>query len=44
MVTHDSHAAATASRSLFLDDGSIVRDEGALSAPEIVAIMGELSA
>ncbi len=44
MVTHDSHAAATAGRSLFLDDGQIVRDEGALSAPEIVAIMGELSA
>jgi putative ABC transport system ATP-binding protein len=43
MVTHDANAAATASRSLFLADGRIVRDENRLSAGDIVSIMGDLS-
>ena len=30
MVTHDAHAAAIADRVLFLADGDIVRDLGAL--------------
>jgi putative ABC transport system ATP-binding protein len=43
MVTHDAHAAAIASRALFLDDGRIVRDESGLGSGEINAIMGDLS-
>lgn len=36
MVTHDATAAAVADRVLFLDDGRIVRDEGHLSADQIL--------
>ena len=43
MVTHDAGAASIASRSLFLADGQIVRDESRLSAGDIVSIMGELN-
>jgi putative ABC transport system ATP-binding protein len=44
MVTHDPQAAAIADRILFLADGEIVRDAGALSAHEVVVAMEELSA
>jgi len=44
MVTHDPHAAAVADRILFLADGEIVRDTGALSAHEVLMAMEELSA
>jgi putative ABC transport system ATP-binding protein len=44
MVTHDPQAAAVADRILFLADGEIVRDAGALSAHEVVGAMEELSA
>ena len=44
MVTHDPHAAAIADRILFLADGEVVRDAGALSAHEVVVAMEELSA
>jgi putative ABC transport system ATP-binding protein len=44
MVTHDPQAAAIADRILFLADGEIVRDAGALSAHETVVAMEELSA
>jgi putative ABC transport system ATP-binding protein len=43
MVTHDPQAAAIADRILFLADGEIVRDAGALSAHEVVGAMEELS-
>jgi putative ABC transport system ATP-binding protein len=42
MVTHDAHAAATADRILFLNDGLIVRDQGRLDAHDILAVMEEL--
>jgi putative ABC transport system ATP-binding protein len=42
MVTHDPRAAAIADRIVFLADGRIVRDEGSLTANEIVAAMQEL--
>jgi putative ABC transport system ATP-binding protein len=44
MVTHDPQAAAIADRILFLADGEIVRDAGALSAHETVVAVEELSA
>jgi putative ABC transport system ATP-binding protein len=44
MVTHDPHAAAIADRILFLADGEIVHDTGALSAHEVVVAMEELNA
>jgi putative ABC transport system ATP-binding protein len=44
MVTHDPQAAAIADRILFLADGELVRDAGALSAHEVVVAMQELSA
>jgi putative ABC transport system ATP-binding protein len=44
MVTHDPQAAAIADRILFLADGEIVRDAGALSAHEVIVAMEELSA
>ena len=45
MVTHDSRAASTADRILFLDDGLIVREmrDGA-SAHEVVSTMEEIEA
>jgi putative ABC transport system ATP-binding protein len=43
MVTHDPHAAAIADRILFLADGEIIRDAGALSAHEVIVAMDELS-
>jgi putative ABC transport system ATP-binding protein len=43
MVTHDPQAAAIADRILFLADGEIVRDAGALSAHEVIVAMEELS-
>ena len=42
MVTHDAHAAATADRLLFLNDGLIVRDQGRADAHDILAVMEEL--
>jgi putative ABC transport system ATP-binding protein len=42
MVTHDARAAGVADRVLFLQDGSIVRDERGLSSTAIHEIMGGL--
>ena len=44
MVTHDARAAAIADRSLFLDDGLVVRDVGRCDAHNVLAIMDELAA
>jgi putative ABC transport system ATP-binding protein len=43
MVTHDSNAAATADRVLFLADGLIVRDGSGHSPSEIIATMADLA-
>jgi len=42
MVTHDAVAAAVADRVIFLEDGRIVRDEGHLSADQILDVLKEL--
>jgi putative ABC transport system ATP-binding protein len=39
MVTHDSRAAASADRVLFLADGSIVEDRREITAAEVLAVM-----
>jgi putative ABC transport system ATP-binding protein len=39
MVTHDAQAASAADRVVFLEDGKIVRDEGKLSAEEVLDVM-----
>jgi putative ABC transport system ATP-binding protein len=44
MVTHDPRAAAIADRILFIADGLIVKELTGASAPEVLAVMGELSA
>jgi putative ABC transport system ATP-binding protein len=44
IVTHDSRAAAMADRVVFLEDGLIVRDEGRLSADEILDTIKGLEA
>jgi putative ABC transport system ATP-binding protein len=44
MVTHDSRAAAIASRVLFLADGKIVKESHGISAQDVVAAMDELGA
>jgi putative ABC transport system ATP-binding protein len=43
MVTHDPRAATIADRILFLADGLIVRDLGASSASEVIAVSEELA-
>jgi len=42
MVTHDSRAAAIATRVLFLADGKIVRESHGISAQDVVTAMDEL--
>jgi ABC-type lipoprotein export system ATPase subunit len=42
-ATHDPHAAAIADRAVFLADGELVRDLGACSAHEVLAVVEELS-
>jgi putative ABC transport system ATP-binding protein len=42
MVTHDAHAAATADRVLFLQDGEIVQDRGRMTRGEIYDVMKSL--
>jgi putative ABC transport system ATP-binding protein len=44
MVTHDPRAAAIADRILFIADGLIVKELTGASAPEVLSVMGELSA
>jgi putative ABC transport system ATP-binding protein len=44
MVTHDARAAAIADRILFIADGQIVKELAGVSAAEVLAVMGELSA
>jgi putative ABC transport system ATP-binding protein len=44
MVTHDTRAASIADRTLFLADGSIVKELAGGSARDIIAVMEELSA
>jgi putative ABC transport system ATP-binding protein len=44
MVTHDPYAAAVADRTLFLEDGRLVREIKGASADDIIAEMKELSA
>jgi putative ABC transport system ATP-binding protein len=44
MVTHDPRAAAIADRILFIADGHIVKELTGATAPEVLAVMGELSA
>jgi putative ABC transport system ATP-binding protein len=44
MVTHDTRAAAIASRVLFLADGKIVKESHGISAQDVVAAMDELAA
>ncbi|MDQ4082224.1 MAG: ABC transporter ATP-binding protein [Actinomycetota bacterium] len=43
MVTHDVGAAAIAHRTLFLADGTIVRDCGEASASDLLAVIEEVS-
>lgn len=43
MVTHDPRAATIADRILFLADGLIVRDLGASTASEVIAVSEELA-
>src|SRR3954467_11952605 len=43
MVTHDTRAATIADRILFLADGLIVRDLGASTASEVIAVSEELA-
>jgi putative ABC transport system ATP-binding protein len=43
MVTHDPRAATIADRILFLADGVIVRDLGASTASEVIAVSDELA-
>jgi putative ABC transport system ATP-binding protein len=43
MVTHDPRAAAIADRILFIADGLIVKELSGASAPEVLAVMGEIS-
>jgi len=42
MVTHDAHAATTADRVLFLQDGEIVVDRGRMTRDEIYDVMKSL--
>jgi putative ABC transport system ATP-binding protein len=42
MVTHDAHAAVTADRVLFLQDGEIVQDHGRMTRGEIYDVMKSL--
>ena len=42
MVTHDPRAAAIADRTLFLEDGRIVRDIAGADEDGIIAVMKEL--
>jgi putative ABC transport system ATP-binding protein len=42
MVTHDAHAATTADRVLFLQDGEIVQDRGRMTRGEIYDVMKSL--
>ena len=42
MVTHDAHAATTADRVLFLQDGEIVHDRGRMTRDEIYDVMKSL--
>jgi putative ABC transport system ATP-binding protein len=44
MVTHDARAAAVADRILFLADGSVVKELGRSSEPDVLAAMAEVSA
>ncbi|HUH80292.1 MAG TPA: ABC transporter ATP-binding protein [Solirubrobacteraceae bacterium] len=44
MVTHDPRAAAIADRILFIADGRIVKELAGVTAAEVLAVMGELSA
>jgi putative ABC transport system ATP-binding protein len=44
VVTHEARAAATADRILFLADGTIVRDRGSGTEPEILAEIHQLHA
>ena len=44
MVTHDTRAASIADRTLFLADGSIVKELSGGSPRDIIAVMEELSA
>jgi putative ABC transport system ATP-binding protein len=42
MVTHDAHAATTADRVLFLQDGEIVQDRGRMTRSDIYDVMKSL--
>jgi putative ABC transport system ATP-binding protein len=42
MVTHDAHAATTADRVLFLQDGEIVQDRGRMTRGDIYDVMKSL--
>ncbi len=44
MVTHDPRAAAIADRILFIADGRIVKELAGVTAAEVLAVMGELTA
>src|SRR5271167_3626943 len=44
MVTHDPRAAAIADRILFIADGRIVKELTGVTAAEVLAVMGELTA
>ncbi len=44
MVTHDARAAAIADRILFIADGRIVKELAGVTAAEVLAVMGELTA
>jgi putative ABC transport system ATP-binding protein len=42
IVTHDPHAAAIADRTLFLEDGRVVRDLAGADEDALIATMKEL--
>ena len=42
MVTHDAHAASIADRVLFLKDGMIVHDHGAMHSDDIYDVVRSL--
>jgi putative ABC transport system ATP-binding protein len=44
MVTHDAAAAAIGDRTMFLADGSLVKDIGRSSASQVLEAMNELTA
>ena len=44
MVTHDARAASIADRILFIADGRIVKELAGVTAAEVLAVMGELTA